>query len=204
VAAKKPITLDVRNANTGTDRGRTLLKRSLQDLGAGRSILTDKAGRIIAGNKTYETWAELADGANIEVVHTNGEKLIVVQRDDLDLSEPNGLARRLAYYDNRVGEVDLAWNLEEILHDVHHDLDFTGLWDDHELSDLLARLQPPPSLDDLTEEYGDDPDNEDFWPVIRIKVSPETHARFEEVMEQMPGETPHQKLAALLDRCRID
>lgn len=43
---------DARNANRGTDRGRSAVRKSLQDLGAGRSIVLDKHGRIIAGNKT--------------------------------------------------------------------------------------------------------------------------------------------------------
>lgn len=45
---------DDRNANKGTERGNGLLERSLQQYGAGRSILIDKNNRIIAGNKTVE------------------------------------------------------------------------------------------------------------------------------------------------------
>ena len=43
--------LDAKNANLGTDRGRKMLKQSLAELGAGRSILADKHGNVIAGNK---------------------------------------------------------------------------------------------------------------------------------------------------------
>ncbi len=46
------LTPDVRNANRGTARGRQLLGASLRAYGAGRSILVDRAGRVIAGNKT--------------------------------------------------------------------------------------------------------------------------------------------------------
>jgi len=48
------LTPDTRNANKGTDRGRKLVKESLRKYGAGRSILIDKAGNVIAGNKTLE------------------------------------------------------------------------------------------------------------------------------------------------------
>src|SRR5688572_23709837 len=101
---KKPITSladltpDLRNANRGTEWGGGLLERSLRETGAGRSILVDTHGRVIAGNKTLEHWAALADEAAIEVVQTDGQTLVVVQRNDLDLDDPTGLARKLAYY----------------------------------------------------------------------------------------------------------
>jgi len=48
------LTPDTRNANKGTARGRKLVRESLKRYGAGRSILLDKSGNIIAGNKTAE------------------------------------------------------------------------------------------------------------------------------------------------------
>lgn len=49
---------DSQNPNRGTPRGRAMLDRSLRTYGAGRSILTDRDGRVIAGNKTVEQAAE--------------------------------------------------------------------------------------------------------------------------------------------------
>ena len=45
------LTLDAKNANRGTQRGLKALTDSLQKYGAGRSILVDKDGNVIAGNK---------------------------------------------------------------------------------------------------------------------------------------------------------
>lgn len=45
---------DARNANKGTERGNAMIENSLRQFGAGRSILLDRHGRIIAGNKTAE------------------------------------------------------------------------------------------------------------------------------------------------------
>ena len=45
---------DPHNANRGTDRGRAALAQSLRDHGAGRAVLIDRHGRIIAGHKTVE------------------------------------------------------------------------------------------------------------------------------------------------------
>src|ERR1041384_588040 len=92
------LTPDTHNANQGTQRGRGLLEKSLRQYGAGRSILADKNGVIIAGNKTLETAADL--GLPVKVVETDGTELVVVQRTDLDLTRDKA-ARELAYADNR-------------------------------------------------------------------------------------------------------
>jgi DNA modification methylase len=116
---------DSKNANKGTQRGQELLKESLKELGAGRSIVVDKSGNIIAGNKTF-TQAQ-ALGMNIRVIESKGDELVVVQRSDLDLNEAAGAARRLAYLDNRVSELDLDWNAEQIAQDVQAGMDFDGI-----------------------------------------------------------------------------
>jgi len=101
---------DTSNTNVGSVRGTAMLERSLQDYGAGRSIVIDKNGKVIAGNKTLES----AVGIGLEsalVVHTTGDKLVVVQRDDLDL-ETDTKAMELGVADNRVNEVNLTWAVD--------------------------------------------------------------------------------------------
>lgn len=121
--AKKPIrtvsdlTPDPRNANKGTEKGARFLEESLRQYGAGRSILADRNGVVIAGNKTLEQAAAI--GLPIRTVHTKGEELVVVVREDLDLiKDPNRRARALAYYDNRVGQLDLEWDIDQLLRDL--------------------------------------------------------------------------------------
>ena len=43
---------DSRNFNRGNEQGQELMERSFKELGAGRSILLDRNGNIIAGNKS--------------------------------------------------------------------------------------------------------------------------------------------------------
>lgn len=43
---------DDHNLNKGTAEGQMLMERSFKELGAGRSILVDRDGRIISGNKS--------------------------------------------------------------------------------------------------------------------------------------------------------
>ena len=133
---------DPSNANAGTERGLSMLDDSLSLVGLGRSIVTDKHGTIIGGNKTTERALDRGFEDAI-VVHTTGRELVVVQRDDLDLadSDPNNAARQLAYYDNRVASVDLQWNAEQLLADVNAGFDFDHLFTDGEL-DLLLRTLP--------------------------------------------------------------
>ena len=55
-----------------------------------------------------------------------------------------------------------------------------------------------PSLDELEAEYGE-PSEQEFWPVIKVQVSPETFARWRELVKQS-GETDEAKvLAAILN-----
>lgn len=41
---------DANNYNKGTEFGAGLIEKSIRNLGAGRSILLDKNGKVIAGN----------------------------------------------------------------------------------------------------------------------------------------------------------
>ena len=129
------LTADPKNANRGTDRGRTALERSLREYGAGRAVLIDRQGRIIAGNKTVEQAKRL--NIPLRIVKTDGQHLIAVQRDDLDLAtDPR--AKALALADNRVGQLDLEWDVE-MLKQLHADgLDLSAFWTDAEFAELFA------------------------------------------------------------------
>lgn len=100
---------DPNNANKGTERGVGMLEKSLRTYGTGRSILADRNGRVIAGNKTLEQAAALGMD-KIVVVQTKGDQLVVVQRTDLDF-KTDSRAKELAIADNRVAEIDLNWDV---------------------------------------------------------------------------------------------
>jgi DNA modification methylase len=134
IADLKP---DKKNANKGTQRGRGMVEASLRETGAGRSIVVDKDGRIIAGNKTLEAWADIAGADDVVIVPTDGTKLVVVQRQDLDLNDDTGMARKLAIYDNRAGEVGLEWDLEELSASMQNGLDLSPFWNDDEMKELF-------------------------------------------------------------------
>lgn len=123
-----------------------MIEASLRQYGAGRSILIDKHGRIIAGNKT----AENAGGAGMQdvlVVQSDGTQLIAVQRMDLDL-DTDQAAREMAIADNRTSQVSLDWDpavLKEL------DVDLSKFWSAEELGKLKGAEMIPALLGDENE-----------------------------------------------------
>ena len=126
-----------------------MLLSSLEELGAGRSILVDRKGNIIAGNKTAEA-ARSLKMKNVRVVQTKGDELVVVQRTDLDIGSKK--ARRLAIADNRIAEVDLEWD-PDVLRSLK--VDIPDFFTDAELRRLIGASDddegPAPQLDRAAE-----------------------------------------------------
>jgi hypothetical protein len=125
---------DTRNANKGTKRGAALVRSSLEQYGAGRSILIDKNDRIIAGNKTTEN-AIAAGMTDVIIVDSDGTKIIAVRRTDLDL-ENDPKAKQLAIADNRAGELSLEWDADT-LKELAEEIDLSGLFEGDELANIL-------------------------------------------------------------------
>jgi DNA modification methylase len=143
--------LDPRNANRGTERGRTALATSLQAYGAGRAVLIDRHGRVIAGNKTVAEARRL--GLPLRVVKTDGRHLVAVQREDLDLFA-DARARALAVADNRVGELDLEWDIEMLKQLRTEGLDLSAFWTDEEFHALFAEPKAGLTDENATVEPG--------------------------------------------------
>jgi hypothetical protein len=99
------------NANKHSEYGMQLLEKSISELGLGRSIVIDKNNRIIGGNAVVETAAHLGL-ENVIIVPTDGKKLVVVKREDVDLDTKKG--RELALSDNSVARNNLIWDQDAI------------------------------------------------------------------------------------------
>ena len=151
------LTPDHANANKGTERGRYALETSLRQYGAGRSILLDKNGRIIAGNKTAEVAADVGM-EDVIVVQTDGKQIVAVQRTDLDIDSAEG--RGLAYADNRVGELSLEWDAEQVLADLDAGMDLSAFWRQDKLDEMLADLPNLGGMPKLGAQGGDTDDQE--------------------------------------------
>ena len=143
---------DRNNPNRGSERGRYAVEKSLERYGAGRSIVLDKSGNVIAGNKTLE--AALENGFQILVVDNDDPNtLIAIRRPDLDLyADDDGRARGLSVADNRAGELGLAWD-PDALRDVDPtELDF--FFSEDELARIVDRkeAEPPDDFPEFDED----------------------------------------------------
>ena len=141
----KSLIPDHANANRGTKRGRAALESSLRKYGAGRSVLIDRNGRIIAGNKTVEAAGKVGID-NVIIVPTDGKQIVAVQRMDLDIDSAEG--RELAYADNRVGEISLDWNPAQMLADIDAGINLSGMFEKDELDTMLAELKLNDNVND--------------------------------------------------------
>lgn len=138
---------DTKNFNKGTIEGSHYLNKSIKDFGAMRSIVVDKYGNIIAGNKTFEQYQQLGH-QDIEVIETSGERLVVVKRNDLDLNTPEG--REAALADNYTSQVGLQWDYDMIQEELNEET-LEG-WDFEPPlieAELLPEPLPEPPADDI-------------------------------------------------------
>src|SRR4051794_9894410 len=146
---------DNNNANTGTFRGKQVLSRSIRELGAGRSVLVDRNGKLIAGNKTAEAAADIGM-EDVVLVQSDGTKLVVVQRTDLDL-DTDTRAKELAIADNRAGQLGLEWN-PDVLKSLSSEVEMFPYFNGEELKELTVEAgkvvtpEPPAPKADLAEK----------------------------------------------------
>jgi hypothetical protein len=104
----KDLIHDDKNFNKGSEAGAKLIKKSFEKFGAGRSILLDKNNRIIAGNKSVE-FSGIDD---VQIIESDGTKLIAVKRTDIDLDTP--LGREMALADNASAKANIVFDAELI------------------------------------------------------------------------------------------
>ena len=126
---------DPQNPNRGTACGQRLLAESLKAYKAGRSVVVDRNGVVIAGNKTVAEATAL--DLPIHVVETTGEALVIVQRTDLVLAT-DPVARQLAVADNRTAEMNLEWDPALLAGFVANGIDLSSFWTPKELEMIGA------------------------------------------------------------------
>lgn len=105
------LVFDDKNFNKHTEHGMTLLEKSLQELGAGRSILVDKNNNIISGNGIAEAAGRVGI-KKVRVIEVQGDELVAVRRTDMELDSEKG--RKMALADNATAAVDLSWDYDTL------------------------------------------------------------------------------------------
>ena len=142
---------DPANARKHSPRNVGMIERSLQEVGAARSIVIDEDGTVLAGNGVLEAAAS-AGIERVQIVDADGETIIAVRRSGLTPEQK----RRLALYDNRTAEL-AEWDAEALAGIVADDAAaLEGLW----TSDELVLLVTTPDAEDWRNAMGGLPDKD--------------------------------------------
>src|ERR1017187_3822007 len=98
-----------KNANKHTERGMDMLEKSMQQVGYTAPIIVANDGEAISGSARHEAAANVF-GADSEpiVVKSDGTRPIVVVRTDVPNAQ-SAKAKQIAVLENRVAEINLAW-----------------------------------------------------------------------------------------------
>ena len=116
------IKFDKRNYRKHSDGNKRKIKKSLQECGAGRSVLIDADDTLIAGNGVFEQ--AQAMGIPTRVIETDGTELVVVKRTDLRTDDDK--RKLLAMADNATSD-NVEWE-DNLLND-DFGLDVLEDWD---------------------------------------------------------------------------
>lgn len=155
-------------------------------------MLDERTGRLIAGHGRCEALQEIkaagGEAPDGVVIDSDGNWTVPVTRgwsskDDIEakayLIASNRLTERGGWHQD-----PLTAMLAEIQASGHG---LTGVgYDATEVDDMLAAIAGPPSLEQLSREWGE-PQEHDFWPVLRFKVPPSIRARYLALVADIPG-----------------
>ena len=103
---------DKRNYRKHGDKNKEMIRRSLTECGAGRSILIDNENTAVAGNGVLEQAEKL--GIPIRVIESDGSELIAVKRTDRSPDDPK--RKELALADNATTDAS-DWDFEAMARD---------------------------------------------------------------------------------------
>lgn len=160
------LVFDDKNFNKHTEYGMSLIEKSIRNNGAGRSILIDKNNRIIAGNGVTEIAGQIGLD-DVQIVESDGTKIIAVKRTDIDLDSKQG--REMALADNATASADLQWDTENLQHAVDEFGIKTNDWG----VQLAGQFDLPEELDglDLTPDELADIEGEDKTTRERVIIT---------------------------------
>ena len=146
------VKFDRRNYRKHDDRNKKLIRKSLEELGAGRSVVIDAEDELIAGNGVFEQ-AEVL-GLKTRVIETDGSELVIVKRTDLHTDDEK--RKKLALADNATSDSS-DWDYENLAEDWNcEDLSQWGvevpedLWADPQLT--ATGQTEPDAIPDVHED----------------------------------------------------
>lgn len=95
----KDLKFDKRNYRRHSEKNQSLIKKSINEVGFGRSIVVDAENEIICGNGVV---SQVDKKTPVKVIETDGNELIVVKRTDLKTEDAK--RKQLAVMDNSTSD----------------------------------------------------------------------------------------------------
>lgn len=116
----KDLKFDKRNYRRHSEKNQSLIKKSINEVGFGRSIVVDAENEIICGNGVV---SQVDKKTPVKVIETDGNELIVVKRTDLKTDDAK--RKQLAVMDNSTSDSS-DFDLDLLQEDF--DADLLGDW----------------------------------------------------------------------------
>lgn len=149
------IKFDKRNYRKHNAENKRLIKKSLEECGAGRSILIDGEDEIIAGNGVYEQAQKLK--MPVRIIETDGSEIVAIKRTDLKTNDEK--RKQLAVMDNSTSDSS-EFDLELMAEDFSVDqLDGMGV----ELPEGLLETEQEVVEDEIPEQCETRAKPGDIW-----------------------------------------
>lgn len=183
---------DPRNPRRRTSRSADRIAHSLQTLGAGRSILIDEAGQIIAGNGVVEAAGQVGI-EKVRVVEADGHEIIAVRRTDLTAEQKV----QLAIADNRTSELS-EWDDDVLAALQDEGVDVADWFRPEELDELIAKGEEDSLEEEPEPDYGDLDDPTRGQP-LAIVLEPEELRRWRQAKDELGYSRDKIALLKLVD-----
>lgn len=131
----KDLKQDKRNYRKHDDKNISLIRKSVDEAGLGRSIVIDSENEIIAGNGLVSS---ISQNTPIKVVETDGTELVVVKRTDLKTNDEK--RKKLAIMDNSTSDAS-SFDIELLKMD----------FDDSSLADMGIEIPEVENISNISE-----------------------------------------------------
>jgi DNA modification methylase len=127
------LTPDPNNARKRTPLSASVIRKSIEQFGMTRSIVTDENDVILAGNGAFEEAGQLGI-ERVIVVETTGNEIVAVKRTNLTAEQKT----QYAIADNTASDFS-TWDFD-ILSELTQEIDLSEFFPDDKLNELLESL----------------------------------------------------------------
>lgn len=138
----KDLKFDKRNYRRHSEKNQSLIKKSINEVGFGRSIVIDAEDEIICGNGVV---SQVDKKTPVKVIETDGSELIVVKRTDLKTEDAK--RKQLAVMDNSTSDSS-DFDLDLLQEDF--DADLLGDWG-IDIKEEIKKASEKPDVEFATE-----------------------------------------------------